>query len=543
MPGMTSNDPLAPPSVPVLLQDLLACAAQRWPQRRALTHGTMHLAYAELQQQVQRLALALVRQGVRPGDRVLVWLDKGVPAVVASFAVVAAGAVLVPANPLLKPAQVQHMLDDTEAVLLLTQAVRVQALQELGGAPCPCWLADALPSTALVGGGDCRSWDELVSTAASATDPGLPRVLENDTAAIFYTSGSTGKPKGVVLSHRNLVLGAQSVVSYLGNQGDDSLLALLPLSFDAGFSQLTTAFVCGARVVLLNYLMPRDVLLALEREQITGLTAVPALYQQLLTLDWPEGAGRQLRYWANTGGRLPRSTFERLRQRWPKAQPYLMYGLTEAFRATYLPPAEADQRPDSIGRAIPNAEVWVLRPDGTPCAPDEPGELVQRGPLVAQGYWRRPAETAERFRPFPAALLPGRSGLDEPERAVYSGDTVRRDAQGYLYFVGRRDEMIKTSGYRVSPTEVEEVILACPGVQEAVVYGVPDEGLGQVIHAVVVGPSLSESALQTHCQAHLPAYMLPRRWHLLTERLPRTPNGKTDRQHWQQERHGHDPRV
>lgn len=556
MPAMTRADEHLPEDLPVLLQDLLARVAGRWPQHRALTHGDQHLSYAEWQAQVTQVAGALVGWGVRPGDRVLVWLDKGLAAVVASFAVVAAGAVLVPANPLLKPAQVQHMLADTEATLLITQSARARSLHEAGVGPLTCLLTDAPPSTAPafsaapttrpLEGWACHDWTE---TLAPAKRPAvLPRGLETDTAAIFYTSGSTGQPKGVVLSHRNLVLGAQSVAGYLGNGPDDTLLALLPLSFDAGFSQLTTACWSGARVVLLNYLLPRDVLLVLERERVTGLTAVPPLYQQLVAQDWPEGAGRHLRYWANTGGRLPRATFERLRQRLPQARPYLMYGLTEAFRATYLPPEEADRRPDSIGRAIPQAEVWVLRPDGTPCDPDEPGELVQRGPLVAQGYWRRPAETAARFRPFPADLLPGRTGLADPERAVYSGDTVRRDADGFLYFVGRRDAMIKTSGYRVSPTEVEEVLNACPGVDEAVVYGVPDEALGQAIHAAVAtrDPALAQvqAHCQAHCRAHLPAYMWPRQWHVQTERLPRTPNGKIDRQHWQgTEDHGHDEPI
>jgi acyl-CoA ligase (AMP-forming) (exosortase A-associated) len=354
------------------------------------------------------------------------------------------------------------------------------------------------------------------------------RVVDVDMTAILYTSGSTGKPKGVVLSHRNMVAGAKSVASYLGNHAEDTLLAALPLSFDAGFSQLTTAFHAGARVVLLNYLLPQDVIHALSRERVTGLTAVPPLYIQLTQQKWPETIADHLRYFANTGGRMPRETLNALRKKLPKSRPYLMYGLTEAFRSTYLPPEEVDRRPDSIGKAIPNAEILVLREDGTECAPEEPGELVHRGALVAMGYWGDPEKTAERFRP-----LPGReSGLVLPEIAVFSGDSVRKDAEGFLYFIGRRDEMIKTSGYRVSPTEVEEVLYATRLVGEAAAFGIPHPTLGQVIAVIATpGPSgaLDAAVLLQECRERLPAYMVPATIDIRKGPLPRNPNGKIDR--------------
>ncbi len=351
--------------------------------------------------------------------------------------------------------------------------------------------------------------------------------------AILYTSGSTGKPKGVVLSHRNMVAGAKSVASYLGNHAGDTLLAALPLSFDAGFSQLTTAFHAGARVVLLNYLLPRDVLRALERERVTGLTAVPPLYIQLAALEWPSSIGAHLRYFANTGGRMPRETLQLLRQRVPAARPFLMYGLTEAFRSTYLPPEEVDRRPDSIGKAIPNAEILVLREDGTECAPDEPGELVHRGALVGMGYWNDPAKTAERYKALPAGVGGREAGLVLPEIAVYSGDTVRRDAEAFLYFIGRRDEMIKTSGYRVSPTEVEEVLYATQLVGECVAFGVDDDRLGQAIQVIATAPDGSDridlDALLAECRQRMPAYMVPAGIDARPGPLPRNPNGKLDR--------------
>ena len=526
---------------PVLLHELPARAAACWPARAALTVGGQHLAYADLFSQVERCAASLLALGLARGARVAVYLEKRVEAVVASFAAPAAGGVLVPVNPLLKATQVAHILQDAGVAVLVTSAPRLAALAPVLAA-CPelrhvvvCDdLVPAAPGPWPVGLG-LHAWHNIPAHPPAE----WPTVLESDVAVIFYTSGSTGQPKGVVLTHRNLVAGASSVAGYLHNQADDTLLAALPLSFDAGFSQLTTAFLVGARVVLLNYLLPRDVLQAMVRERVTGLTAVPPLYIQLAGLEWPDGVAQHLRYWANTGGRMPRATLERLRHLVPGAQPYLMYGLTEAFRSTYLPPAEVDRKPDSIGRAIPNAEVRVLREDGSECAVDEPGELVHRGPLVALGYWNRPEETARRFKPWPSALLPAGGDWLAPERAVYSGDTVRRDAEGFLYFVGRRDEMMKTSGYRVSPTEVEEALYASGLVAEALVYAVPDEVLGSAICAAVLASRNASghtdedsAAVLAHCREHLPAFMLPKALNWVDQPLPRSPNGKLDRQRW-----------
>ena len=304
------------------------------------------------------------------------------------------------------------------------------------------------------------------------------------------------------------------------------------MSFDAGFSQLTTAFHSGARVVLLNYLMPRDVIKALAKERVTGLTAVPPLWIQLSQLQWPESIGSHLRYLANTGGRMPLDTLNRLRTALPHTRPYLMYGLTEAFRATYLPPEQVDTRPDSIGKAIPNADVLVLREDGSPCAPHEPGELVQRGALVAMGYWNDSEKTAERFKPL-SSQAPGREvGLVLPEIAVFSGDTVRMDEEGFLYFIGRRDEMMKTSGYRVSPTEVEEILYNTQMVGECCAFGVEHETLGQAIHVIVTPPTggtVEVERLLAECRSRMPAYMVPSQITVREGPLPRNPNGKIDR--------------
>ncbi len=510
-----------------LLHQLVTAAALRGGDRTALTFGADAADYATLSSRIEGFASALLGFGLSRADRVGIYLDKRIETVVACFGAAAAGGVFVPLNPLFKPEQVGYILRDCNVRVLVTSPERLTSLAPMLSS-CPDLrhvIATGQSAASTPGPGiEVADWSAVVAAPRKTGH----RVIDVDMAAILYTSGSTGKPKGVVLSHRNMVAGAKSVASYLSNHAGDTLLAALPLSFDAGFSQLTTAFHTGARVVLLNYLLPQDVINALARERVTGLTAVPPLYIQLTQQKWPESIAEHLRYFANTGGRMPRETLNALREKLPKSRPYLMYGLTEAFRSTYLPPEEVDRRPDSIGKAIPNAEILVLREDGTPCAPDEPGELVHRGALVAMGYWGDAEKTAERFKP-----LPGReSGLVQPEIAVFSGDTVRKDAEGFLYFIGRRDEMIKTSGYRVSPTEIEEVLYATTLVGEAAAFGIPHPTLGQAIGVVVTpGPSgtLDTDALMRQCRERLPAYMVPASVDIRPGPLPRNPNGKIDR--------------
>lgn len=540
--------------VPALLHDLLLRTPAAWASQPALTPGVgaPSLTYGELQEQVQRCGGAFSRLGLPRGARVAVYLEKRTEMVVACFGAAAAGLVMVPVNPGLKPEQVRHVLMDSQAAAWVTSSPRLEACLQAGSAQGRPWWGDQgdggdeqhLSHLRFVVCTDTTSaavntlagwphdvqhlaWDEFMQLPPAQS----PSVLETDLAALLYTSGSTGRPKGVMLSHRNLVVGARSVVEYLNNNDQDALLAVLPLSFDAGFSQLTTAFTVGARAVLLNHLLPQDVVKALARERITGLTAVPPLYHQMIQAPWPAGLDEHLRYFASTGGAMPARTLQALRERLPRSQPFIMYGLTEAFRSTYLPPAEVDRRPGSMGRAIPNVEVLVLRPDGTECDAEEEGELVHRGPLVGLGYWQDPERTAQRFRPLPVGLAGREAGHVLPEFVVYSGDRVKRDEDGFLYHLGRQDEQIKTSGYRVSPGEVEEVLMQHPTVSECVVFGVPDEALGQRI-AVVVSPDppspMDEDVLRAHCRRLLPAHMVPAHW-MPRAALPRNANGKIDR--------------
>jgi acyl-CoA ligase (AMP-forming) (exosortase A-associated) len=509
-----------------LIHEFILKSAQRSPGAEALVSGQRRLDYATLADSVRQVANGLLAAGLGRGERVAVYLEKNVENVAAMFGAAAAGGVFVPVNPLLKPEQVAYILADCNVRVLVTSADRLRLLAP-ALALCPdlkrvivTGAADKLPAIEALA---VQGWDGLI---ASAPAQRAHRVIDADIAAILYTSGSTGKPKGVVLSHRNLVAGATSVASYLENTAADRILAVLPLSFDYGLSQLTTAFHVGATAVLINYLLPRDIVKAVESERITGLAAVPPLWIQVAQLSWP--ADCSIRYITNSGGAMQRPTLDALRRALPKARPFLMYGLTEAFRSTFLPPEELERRPDSMGKAIPNAEVVVLRPDGSECAPGEPGELVHRGALVSLGYWNDRVKTAERFKP----VVSSHHGLPLTEMAVWSGDTVRKDEDGFLYFISRNDEMIKTSGYRVSPSEVEEVVYAREQVAEAAAIGVGHPTLGQAIVVIAhakEGMAIDADALMAACKPHLPAYMLPARIVMSDTSLPRNPNGKIDR--------------
>nr|WP_221214599.1 acyl-CoA ligase (AMP-forming), exosortase A system-associated [Novosphingobium hassiacum] len=439
------------------------------------------------------------------GGRVATWLPKTELACLMPLAAVRAGLVHVPVNPLLKRAQVAHILGDSGAALLISNKARLDSL-EAGDVACP--MIDE-PS----------AWNQAESLG-SVLPPS--DALPDSLAAILYTSGSTGRPKGVMLSQANLWLGAVSVAHYLKLTPDDRVLAVLPLAFDYGQNQLLSTWYAGGAVVPLDYLTPRDVMKAVERFGITTIAAVPPLWLQLTELDWPADVAGQLRRLTNSGGALTESLVRGLRAKFPAADLYPMYGLTEAFRSTYLDPALVDAHPTSIGGAIPFAEILVVNDAGELAGPDEEGELVHTGPLVAQGYWQDAARTVERFRAAPAFSATGGT-------AVWSGDRVRRDRQGLLHFVGRRDAMIKTSGNRVSPQEVEEAAIATGLVAEAVALGLPDAQLGQAIHLVAraVAGSDRDELIPALTRA-LPNFMVPRHVHW-REEIPVSPNGKLDR--------------
>lgn len=467
-------------------------------------HGI--LDYLGLDRAVGALAAALASRGLDKGERVASWLAKTRMACLLPLACVRAGLIHVPINPLLKRAQVAHILSDSGARLLIAGKGRANTLEK-GDRPTDCALLIE---------------DEAVAANLSFSS-GLPAssAQPEDLAAILYTSGSTGRPKGVVLTNANLWLGAISVAHYLKLTPADRTLCVLPLSFDYGQNQLLSTWAAGGAVFPLDYLTPRDVIRAVERHDITTLAGVPPLWTQLAEVNWPEGVAERLRRLTNSGGRLSVSLIRSLRTLFPAADIYSMYGLTEAFRSTFLDPALIDAKPESIGTAIPFAEVMIARPDGTLADDDEPGELVHAGPLVAQGYWNDAERTAMRFKPAPAGSVYG--GV-----AVWSGDTAVRGADGLLRFVGRDDEMIKSAGNRISPTEIEEEAIASGATAEVVAFGIPDARLGQVVMLVARGDGAAEALLRDHLKRQLPSFMQP---HEIVWRadLPRNANGKLDR--------------
>jgi acyl-CoA ligase (AMP-forming) (exosortase A-associated) len=476
------------------------------PARPALDGRSGTQSYAELEKTLGQLAAWLVGFGLEKGARVASWIAKGPVAALMPLAAPRAGLVHVPINPLLKHAQVAHILADSGALMLIGTASRLGTLAP-GDVPEGCQLHREDDAAGAMSGGD--------ALGPSSAGP-------DDLAAILYTSGSTGRPKGVMLSHANLWLGAASVAGYLGMKAEDRTLCVLPFSFDYGQNQLFSTWFAGGCVYPLDYLTPRDVVKSVDRRDITTLAGVPPLWVQLTELEWPAEVAGKLRRLTNSGGALTRPLVAKLRALFPKADLYPMYGLTEAFRSTFLPPALVDSHPDSMGSAIPHAEILVVRPDGSLTDADEQGELVHCGPLVAQGYWRDPARTAERFKPAPAASRYG--GM-----AVWSGDTVWRDGEGLLYFVGRDDAMIKSAGNRISPTEIEEAAVAVPGVAEAVALGVKDERLGQAVLLLLRGASAELKAeVEARLKIELPNFMQPREIVMVPE-FPRNPNGKIDR--------------
>ncbi|PTM61013.1 acyl-CoA ligase (AMP-forming) (exosortase A-associated) [Phreatobacter oligotrophus] len=494
---------------PHLLHHLLDATAAAVPYSMAVVDGARSATYGELHAAARHLARRFLAAGLERGDRVAVVLPKSLEECAAIFAVAMAGGVVVPVNVLLKPAQVRHIVADCAARIVLTRDEQLGELRD----------AFAGLDTVLL-------TTDGADAAELTPDLPLPRGgIGEDLAAILYTSGSTGRPKGVMLSHRNLLAGTRIVRTYLGITAEDRILSILPFSFDYGLNQLLTSVEQGARIVLLTFQFGADIVKAIVAHGITGLAGVPTIWA-ILTRATPMLAKTPLptlRYITNSGGAVPSETVSRLRILLPETRIFLMYGLTEAFRSTYLPPEEIDRRPTSIGKAIPECEMLVVTADGRRAKPGEAGILVHRGPTVSLGYWNRPDATAEVLRPHPF-----RPATEGGETVCFSGDLVTEDEEGFLYFVARNDAMIKSSGHRISPTEVEECLMAMGHFQQVAVIGLPDPFAGQKVHAVAVAiREVDIAAVMQAAAEQLPPYMVPRALELV-ERLPVTPNGKVD---------------
>lgn len=502
--------------------ELLAENVPAGAERVAVVDGERACTYAELERRSAAVAQWLVERGIGRGDRVSIHLRKSLEQIVAMFGIWRAGAALVDVSHQWTAGQLDYVLRDCGVAALVTDARHAAALADRG-------LPTQLRAVLVVG--EAPPDPRMAPFADLSAEPRakVVRVIDRDLAAIMYTSGSTGLPKGVMLSHQNLVLGARSVARYLAIGPDDRLLSLLPLCFDYGLNQLLTTCLVGARLVLQAIPMPSEIAKTIANQGVTGFAAVPPTWVQFIPYLVETGTRLStLRYVTNSGGKIPQSVLERMPKALPGVDIVLMYGLTEAFRSTFLPPHEFAEKMGAMGQAIPNAECWAIDPDLGVCGPGQEGELVHRGALISLGYWGRPEDTAAKIKPCPQlADLIG----DEP--VVYSGDIVRIDDDGDFWFVGRRDGMIKCSGFRLSPTEVEEIAHASGLVAEVVAFGLEDEALGEAVHVAVVpaiadGEALDSEALQRYFRAQMPHYMVPRAIHVRAA-MPRTASGKIDR--------------
>jgi len=504
------------------VEQFLELSAQRSPDKTALVCQERRLTYREIEEQSNQLAHALIENGVERGDRVAIYLDNSVEAVLSIFAVLKAGAVFLVVNPTTKPDKLAYILNNCRAVALITDSRKYAGVEKYS-AQLPFLNHFFVTGLHATPPNDRRlkvlSLENLFNGARFSKLPLPKKCIDIDLAALIYTSGSTGKPKGVMLTHLNIVSAATSITTYLENTTDDVILNVLPLSFDYGLYQVLMAFKVGATFVLeRSFTYPYAVIEKLVREKVTGLPLVPTISAILLQLNLQDFDFSSLRYITNTAAALPTHHILQLRNLFPHVKLYSMYGLTECKRVSYLPPDQIDVRPSSVGRGMPNEEVYIVDDHGRRVGPNVVGELVVRGSNVMKGYWEAPDATNKVLRPGP---LPG-------ENVLYTGDLFKMDEEGFLYFVARKDDMIKTRGEKVSPKEVEEVLYGLEGIAEAAVVGIPDEILGQAIKAVITlrdGAQLTERDVQRHCSANLEDFMVPK-FIEFRDSLPKTSSGK-----------------
>lgn len=506
------------------LAHMLLNSVDRDPNHVAIVEGERSYTYADLLRQSSSLAQHLLEHGLERGDRVGVYLDKSWEAVVAIFAITGAGGVFVNINTQLKEAQIRHIMGNCAVRILIGESVKLADLS-LPNVDVTFYRGDDAPAT---------DWTGTAIPLTSALSANVPpftgnAATQSDLGTIIYTSGSTGLPKGIMFTHHNIVVGAQIVSTYLKNTSEDRLLSVLPLNFDYGLNQLTTMVRVGGTLVLQRSLLPGDILRSLRQENITGLAGVPPVWTLLLQnrRSLNREPLQHLRYITNSGGMVPQVHLDELRTLLPSTEIFLMYGLTEAFRSTFLSPTVVDKDSSCIGKAIPDNDVWVVNAEGKETAPGEVGELIHHGPTIALGYWGDEEKTNAVYRPNPLAP----PEMRQRDVVVYSGDLVTRDEDGYMYYVGRRDEQIKTEGFRVSPQEVEELLLTIPAVYEAIVFGEKDPLLGQRVVAVLSmnkGQYVTNDEIRAFCSERAPQYLIPRTIHI-TDDLPKTATGKIDR--------------
>jgi amino acid adenylation domain-containing protein len=504
------------------VEQFLENSARQFPDKIALTCGEERLTYRQIEERANQLAHALIAAGVERGDRVVTVLPNSIESVLAIFATLKAGAVFVVLNPTTKADKLTYILNNCRASAMITRGGRFSSQPE-------SWTdRPHLRSVFMLGASETQSASlqaagkkmiPLEQLGQEPIQPPTKKCIDIDLAALIYTSGSTGRPKGVMVTHLNIVSAATSITTYLESTADDVVINTLPLAFDYGLYQLLMTFKVGGTLVLHDsFAFPTVVIEKIIQEGVTGFPIVPTVSALLLQMDLSKYKFPKLRYITNTAAALPVEHIRKLRSLFPQAKLYSMYGLTECKRVSYLPPEQLDIRPSSVGKGMPNEEVYVVDENGNRVAPGVVGELVIRGANVMKGYWELPEETDRCLKPGPP---PG-------EKVLYSGDLFRADEEGYLYFVGRKDDIIKTRGEKVSPREVEDVLYALEGIAEAAVIGVPDPILGSAIKAVLTlhpGAQITKQDVLRHCAAKLEDFMRPKIVEFRAS-LPKTESGK-----------------
>lgn len=501
-----------------LVNDFIECSAQRLPEKTAIIHQNERVTYRQLDSMANRLANALLDMGVQQGDRVAVFMDNSIEAVISIFAILKAGAAFMVINHTTKEDKLNYIMNNSRANVILAQDRRAEVVYRVNSS----YLRSVIISGPEYGGKSFISFEGIVTSGSDR--PLRSKCIDLDLASIIYTSGSTGQPKGVMLSHLNMVSAAHSITTYLENNENDVIIDVLPISFDYGLYQILMGFKIGGTVVLeKSFAYPYQIIQTVIREKVTGLPGVPTIFALLLQMkDIDKADFSSIRYITNTAAALPVSHIKKLGKLFPGAKLFSMYGLTECKRVSFLPPDELRRRPTSVGKGMPNEEVYIVNEGGDRVAPGEVGELVVRGSNVMLGYWEKPEESAKCLR---EGKYPG-------ERVLYTGDLFKMDEEGYLYFIARKDNIIKCKGEKVSPKEIENVLYCLDGILEAAVVGVPDEIFGQAVKAYVSlerGTALKERDILRHCSEHLENYMVPKYIEIM-ESLPKTETGKIKKQ-------------
>ncbi len=483
--------------MPASIPRYLLQTAHRLPDKVALISRERSATFAELLQEALTTAQCLREIGLVAGDRVGICMEKTVDQAVAILGVLFANAVVVPILPRLKGPNIRHIIDNSGMAAMITDTDRLGEVKEFAGL-----------TRLITGHGPVTNdWPNLPYMRRFMQSTNFFDRIGNDNAAIIYSSGSTGRPKGILISQRNLAEGADIVAEYLGTDETDRIGCMLSFNFDYGMNQIWQTIRQGCTLILHELALPNDLFAMMARERVTALPVMPVfltkMFDRRLKVDTSRFDFSSLRYICSTGGRLSADMIADMRGAFPGAKIYSMFGLTEAFRGTYLPPDKLDAFPTSVGRAVPDCQILVLDEQGEECPPNVVGELVQRGATVTKGYWNDPENTAKSFRQHPR--FPG-------ETLVFSGDKVYKDENGFIYFVARADDMIKTKGFRVSPTEVETEVLRHPDVAEAVAFAVPNISVGEDIGCAYTsadGKPIAEAVLKQFLKSQLPNHMVP----------------------------------